>query len=191
VGAPNALELAHMCVICAKYCLALPLLRHSILTILTGERFGLRPRPYPIHAAKSSSMPLLQEAAHIWEDEFRMTAEHKFRGMRDSETGAGDAYMSFLLTHLVVERWREALLWSWVVGRIGGDDDQWGVEQQMTAWKELGGDPEDVERKVDVRLTRRKTVEEDRVTRSLEASGQTSSKKTVYSFCRSNLPCPL
>lgn len=129
-------------------------------------------------------MPLLQEAAHIWEDEFRMTAEHKFRGMRDPYTGAGDAYMSFLLTHLVVERWREALLWSWVIGRIGGDDDQWSMEQQMMAWEELGGDPEDVELEVDVILTRRKTLEQDRVARILESSGQMFSKKTTYSFCK-------
>ena len=152
---------------------------------LSGERFGTRGRPYPIHAAKSFSMPLLQEAARIWEDEFSATAEHKFRGMKEPETGSGDAHMTFLLTHFVVERWREALLWSWVVGRIGGDEDQWGLEQKQVAWEELGGNPEDIDNQVVVNMTPRKTLEADRVARTLEASGQTFSKRTAYSFCRS------
>ncbi|KAF8588238.1 hypothetical protein K439DRAFT_1613668 [Ramaria rubella] len=150
---------------------------------LLSERFGSRPRPYPIHAAKSFSMPLLDEVAHIWEDELRATAAHKFRGMKDPETGAGDAYMSFLLTHMVVERWREALLWSWVVGRIGGDEDEWGAKEQALAWEELGGDPDNVGRNVPVKMTVRKTVEKDRIASTLKASGQTFSEKTSYTFC--------
>lgn len=46
--------------------------------------------------------------------------------------------MTFLATHYTIERWREALLWSWIVGRIGGDEDEWGEKERARAVEELG-----------------------------------------------------
>ena len=48
------------------------------------------------------------------------------RGFRKSHRGKGDLEMSWLISHLKVERWREALIWVWAVGRVGGQEGVWG-----------------------------------------------------------------
>ncbi|KAG8715128.1 Xanthine phosphoribosyltransferase 1 [Ceratobasidium sp. 394] len=114
---------------------------------LLSNRFGSRHRPYPTHLAKSLSIPMLQEVADAWPNEIALAASRPFRGMKHMRGGetTADAYMVFLEHHWVVERWREALLWSWVVARgcdrvrYGEDLDVWTREVAEIAWKELGG----------------------------------------------------
>ncbi|KAG8688788.1 hypothetical protein FRC09_012730 [Ceratobasidium sp. 395] len=113
---------------------------------LLSNRFGSRHRPYPTHLAKTLSIPMLQEVATAWPDDIALTASRVFRGMKHTVGGPADAYMVFLEHHWIVERWREALLWSWTVARgrdrvvgRGEDVDGWTREVAEMAWKELGG----------------------------------------------------
>lgn len=101
--------------------------------------------------------------------------------------GEYDVYVTFLTTHLVVERAREALLWAWVVARVGGVDGEWGVTERRRAWEEVGGrwEKERPEGVVAVMLTERGTVKGERVRTNLEASGVEESEETTYLFCES------
>ena len=114
----------------------------------------------------------------MWADEFATTARHKFRGER------GDAYMMFGFVHFVVERHREALLWTYVVGKIGGERDEWGAEQRRRVWTELGGGDDSVleGRTVKVSVTKRETLADERVTAVLDATGDALGG-TQYQFC--------
>ncbi|KAG9003573.1 hypothetical protein FRB93_010991 [Tulasnella sp. JGI-2019a] len=109
---------------------------------LIGERFGYRARPYLTHVAKALSVPFLTELQQAWSDPTKhwalgATAAHAFRSYVRADP---DVSMTLLQTHYVVERWREALLWSFMVGRIGGDNGDWDFDR---AWRELGGDDDD------------------------------------------------
>jgi len=84
----------------------------------------------------------------------------------------------FLFGHHVVERWREVLLWSWVIGRIGGLENEWRPDvERMTAWSELGGTSQgQLASSVNVVMSVRTTLDEDVVNKELgrEATGPTS-----------------
>lgn len=100
------------------------------------NRFGARSRPYLTHVAKSLSVPFLHEIHTSWPAHFHNTSLHSFRSPAYADP---DVSTTLLQTHYVVERWREALLWSFVVGRVGGDHDVWGQAEMERAWRELGG----------------------------------------------------
>lgn len=57
--------------------------------------------------------------ADIWADELTDTASQKFRG------SGHDTNMAFFFINYVIERHREALLWSYLVARIDEDEDGW------------------------------------------------------------------
>lgn len=90
-------------------------------------------------------------------------------------------YMVFMEHHWIVERWREALLWSWVVARgeyrakSQGESgpDVWSKSVAQQAWRELGGwlDVDNMQ----VRRAPRKTLE-----KSDEWAG---AKATTVVFC--------
>ena len=149
---------------------------------LPAERFGERGRPYPKHAPKPFPIAMLEESVRMWAPEMRTTLSHKFRGMRDS-TGQWDAYITFLTSHLIIERSREALLWSWIVGRVGGNKDEWGPLEKTQAWRELGGDPHYPEKDIHVSLTDRETMTEENIVNNLKSSGLNYSRRTKYQFC--------
>lgn len=141
---------------------------------LLSQRFGKRSRPYMIHVAKTLSPAILREVSEIWRDEFLDTAGHRFRGQRD-------VYTTFLHGHYIVERWRELLLWSWVVGRNGLDNDSLGQEELDSMWYQLSGSeylPEYL-----VNLRPRDTLEKARVKDALEQNGEKESAATEYIFC--------
>jgi hypothetical protein len=149
---------------------------------LLSTRFGFRRRPYATHVAKVAARPLLHEMARaLWPAELARTAAHRFRGAR------GDVYMMFAFVHFVVERHREALLWAFVVGRIGGDDDEWRDAHRRSAWAELGGAPgeEDDGGVLTVRVAKRDTLAPERVQAVLDATGD-GLGGTQYQFCTSN-----
>ncbi|KDN41724.1 hypothetical protein RSAG8_07255, partial [Rhizoctonia solani AG-8 WAC10335] len=111
---------------------------------LLSNRFGSRFRPYPAHLAKTLSIPMLKEVARAWPDDLGRVVRRPFRGMKHmAENEPADMYMVFMEHHWIVERWREALLWSWVVARgearTGGNTDAWTERVAQQAWKELGG----------------------------------------------------
>nr|VWO99700.1 Uncharacterized protein [Ganoderma boninense] len=145
---------------------------------LLSKRFGTRRRPYIQHEAKSISFAILQELALVWPDAIAKTGTHAFR---ETENGDGDFYQTFMFAHYLVERSREALLWTWVVGRIGGTDDSWGELEAERAWVEIGGAPENMEVRVDSGL--RDTLKADRIGTHLKDEGFVGNHfKTEYHF---------
>ncbi|BGP21828.1 hypothetical protein Rt10032_c01g0526 [Rhodotorula toruloides] len=87
---------------------------------LLDQRFGKRKRPYLAHVAKTVSMAVLREVQQVFHNEVSATAEARFRGKAPNEVQP-----LFLLTMYIIERHREALLWSFLVAR--SDVDQSGT----------------------------------------------------------------
>ncbi|KAI0366952.1 hypothetical protein BV20DRAFT_951200 [Pilatotrama ljubarskyi] len=145
---------------------------------LLSNRFGARHRPYVVHEAKAVSFAMIQELALVWPDAIAKTATHAFR---ETEGGDGDFYNMFMHAHYIVERAREALLWSWTVGRIGGLDDTWGEEQTARAWRELGG-LDDGSNELHVESYPRETLDPVRVAANLKEAGYETNIRTVYQF---------
>lgn len=142
-----------------------------------GNRFGTRSRPYIAHTAKALSVPLMAEFQTMWQSQIDITATHPFRGMT---SGNRDVYVNFMFTHTLVERWREALLWSWVVGKIGPLGGRWGVREREMAWQLLGGDKSRDD--IVVKSTYRSSARPEEIKNNLEASGHSLSGKTEYLF---------
>lgn len=149
---------------------------------LAGNRFGRRYRPYIQHEAKSLSFAIIQEIALLWPQAIVKTGTHAFR---ETESGDGDFYLTFMFAHYLVERSREALLWMWVVGRIGGIDDSWGEREAARAWIEVGGAWDgDGNTEVQVESGLRDTLRTDRVRGHLKDGGLVGDHfKTEYHFC--------
>ncbi|KAF8327155.1 uncharacterized protein EI90DRAFT_3156249 [Cantharellus anzutake] len=126
-------------------------------SLLSGK-FGERWRPYGSHHVKVLSTPLLNEISLIWSSEILHTAAQPFRSILNSE---GDFYIMWLFSHFVVERWREALLWSWVVGKVGKKDGGWDEECAARAWKEVGG--QEGEAKLGVLKGKRETLKKEKI----------------------------
>lgn len=91
----------------------------------------------------------------------------------------------FLMVHFVVERWREALLWSWVVAKHGGLDDSWSEAATDAAWNDLGGET-DRSHNLVVKSEFRASVNSGRVTANLRASGLKQSDQTNYIYSESH-----
>ncbi|CAK5274298.1 unnamed protein product [Mycena citricolor] len=103
------------------------------------KRFGTRRRPYVQHNARALSLPLMHEAALTFGSEFANTPLSHFRGSHDV-SGEYEINTIFLASHFVIERHREALLWSWVIGKWGSRTN--GVfDKRVKAemWADLGG----------------------------------------------------
>jgi hypothetical protein len=97
----------------------------------------------------------------------------------------GDAHVMFLFTHFVIERSREAMLWSWIVATLGGDRDEFGINQRNQAWKVLVDDAQSELRSrniIEVLVEKRKTMEPWRVQWALDQQGDTL-KASEYLFC--------
>ncbi len=105
--------------------------RRKVFTFLVDQRFGTRTRAYVSHNARALSLPLMHEASLAFGKEFAATPLSTFRG-----SGGFEVNTVFLCTHWVIERKREALLWSWIVGKWGGVLDK---ERKEGMWRELGG----------------------------------------------------
>lgn len=142
-----------------------------------GARFGVRQRPYVAHEAKSASLAILHEMSVIWSSQIASTATHPFR---ETLHGESDFSNMFMMVHFVVERWREALLWSWAVARHGGVDDSWGKVEMDTAWAQLGGEAK-MER-LEVQAGRRGSLDAKRVEENLKLSGLGEPDPTHYAF---------
>lgn len=99
---------------------------------LLDNRFGIRKRSYLVHQSKLINRPLLDEAASVWAQELKETAEVRFRGK------SAELNMLFLSTYYVIEKHREALLWSYFVARM--DSTRKGVytaEDRMALQEDL------------------------------------------------------
>ncbi|KAF7349878.1 hypothetical protein MVEN_01288300 [Mycena venus] len=115
------------------------------------QRFGARPRPYVLHNARALSLPLLHEASLAFPYYFSATPLSRFRGSVTTPPDL-EVNMMFLGSHFVIERHREALLWSWIVAKWGGSSSASSSGNANThglldstakdaMWAELGGTP--------------------------------------------------
>jgi hypothetical protein len=146
---------------------------------VVSQRFGRRARPYIVHVTKTFSVPLMREMAVMWGPELQLTSSHKFRGLKTN--GGADTSLAFMFGSFVVERWREALLWSWVVANIGGEGDEWGAKEKEKAWIALGGSADATEKDMHVTLGVRDNVRVDKVGRRLKMAGEPAGR-TEYVF---------
>lgn len=85
-------------------------------SLLLSRRFPNRARQYIHHLPKTMTQPMVHEAMYMFGEELALAATRRFR---ESVVAEGDVEMGFLITHLRIERWREALLWVWAVGKMG------------------------------------------------------------------------
>lgn len=75
----------------------------------------------------------------LWGNHFSSAAQRRFR---ETATGRfGDLNPSWLSSFLLVERAREAMLWVWAVGRLGGPSGTWGPEERDEVRALLGFAP--------------------------------------------------
>jgi hypothetical protein len=84
----------------------------------------------------------MHEAALAFGDYFALTPMSQFRGSHNVRDEF-EVNTIFTATHFVIERHREALLWSWVVAKWGGVAD--GIldeELKGAMWLELGAEDE-------------------------------------------------
>ena len=161
---------------------------------LLSQRFPKRLRPYFAHVPKVITRGLHHEASIMFEDAMTRSAQRKFRELADGE---GDVQMQWLLTALRIERWREALLWTWAVARVGtrpawgenkgGEIGIWGEEARDDI-KELFGvtDEDDDVIEIEVNRGERWTMEKDRMAANLEGAGWESPKNTEFLWCKSS-----
>ncbi|KAJ8296782.1 3-O-alpha-D-mannopyranosyl-alpha-D-mannopyranose xylosylphosphotransferase [Rhodotorula toruloides] len=104
---------------------------------LLDQRFGKRKRPYLVHVAKTISMPLLREVQLVFHEELSATAEARFRGKAPNEVQP-----LFLATMYIIERHREALLWSFLVARTDADHSgAYSASERGALLVDLGVDP--------------------------------------------------
>ena len=149
--------------------------------VLISRRFPSKSRGYAYHVPKSLTVSLVHEASVMWKDALTESAT---RGFRRSVRGTGDIEMSWLSTFLRVERWREALLWTWAVARLGGADETWGRTEVEEVIKLFNVGPETGDLAV-VRKGERKTLED--VYRLGKQMGWDKPAGTGYVFCKSSI----
>lgn len=125
--------------------------------VILSQRFPDRPRMYIFHQPKHLSLPLVHEAEIMFAAELTEAAT---RGFRESRRGVADVEFAWLVTHLRVERWREALLWSWAVAKLGDEHGQWGKNAKDEVVRVLGLDVDDLRDRVTVQSAPRGTLQE-------------------------------
>ncbi|GAA5941932.1 hypothetical protein JCM10213_004338 [Rhodosporidiobolus nylandii] len=104
---------------------------------ILDRRFGKRKRPYLAHVAKSIPMPLFRELHAVFFGQLEtQTSASRFRGR-----GPAEVTPHFMLQHYVLEKHREALLWSYVVARSDSDGDGFhSVEERSSLLHHLCAD---------------------------------------------------
>lgn len=149
--------------------------------ILIGDRFVFRDRWYLTHMPKAMTQSIAQESEVMWAKVFTEAATRCFR---QSKRGRADVEMAWLWTWLQIERWREALLWTWAVARLGGEDGMIGEREKDEIRSALGltkGEEYD-NKEILVKVTRdkRKTFED--VLLYADEAGWETPEATRYMF---------
>ncbi|KAJ6551951.1 hypothetical protein B0H19DRAFT_1297934 [Mycena capillaripes] len=148
------------------------------------QRFGTRKRPYMQHNARALSVPLMHEVSLAFGEYFAATPLSQFRGSHKVPMEY-EVNTIFLSTHYVVERHREALLWSWVVGKWGGSSGIIDREQKLQMWQELGGGEGDTLRLGEAERTTADDVEVNLLMAGVQPPGAVDKRKqgdTTYSW---------
>jgi 3-O-alpha-D-mannopyranosyl-alpha-D-mannopyranose xylosylphosphotransferase len=121
---------------------------------------------------------MMDEASIMFAEDLSISTT---RGFRESLRGKADIEMAALASWLRIERWREALLWTWIVGKIGRGEGVWGEESRV-AIQELFGDALAQGINVKIRKGPRKTVEDAQA--YMEEMGLEGPMKTKIKFCK-------
>lgn len=101
-----------------------------------GKRFSMRPYYYITHHPRTLWLPLLLEAAQTFPETFSSTPLSRFR----AQVGVPASIQTvFLASWYVVERHREALLWTWAVAKWGGKSGIISPGTKDHMWIELAG----------------------------------------------------
>ncbi|EPQ31660.1 uncharacterized protein PFL1_00993 [Pseudozyma flocculosa PF-1] len=103
---------------------------------ILGQRFSMRTLPYITHHPRTLWLPLLKEAAQTFPDAFSDTTLARFRAQKDVPYSIQGF---FLASWYIVERHREALLWTWAVAKWGGAEGRLTEEVKDAMWAELAG----------------------------------------------------
>ncbi len=119
---------------------------------------------------------MLQEVTSIWTDEIALAATRPFR---ESNNGDGDIENAFLVTHHRIERWREALLWTWVMGKMGARE---GGKLGKLAREEVEKVFGTLTGLVEFPVSKEREVLED-LNGSFAKAGWNAPKSTKYHFC--------
>ncbi|TKY86618.1 hypothetical protein EX895_004257 [Sporisorium graminicola] len=146
---------------------------------ILGQRFPMRTLPYITHHPRSLSLPLLKEAAQTFPDAFANTTLARFRAQEE----VPDSIQAFFLASwYIVERHREALLWTWAVAKWGGEAGWISSEVSRAMWEELAqaNGAADGANKIDVRRPVRRSRDAD--ADAFEKAGVPAPKNTQYSF---------
>jgi hypothetical protein len=141
-----------------------------------GKRFSLRPYYYITHHPRTLWLPLLREAAQTFPQAFTDTPLSRFRAQDDVPASVQAV---FLGSWYVVERHREALLWSWVVARWGGRSGNLSTAFKDSMWAELADEVSPPKFRLSIRVPVRAPVINTDVFQKANVSMPTS---TEYSF---------
>lgn len=140
-----------------------------------GRRFAMRSLPYITHHPRSLSLPLLREAAAMFPDAFGETTLARFRAQKE----VPDSVQAVTLASwFVVERHREALLWSWIVAKWASSNGEISAEVKRLMWEEIAGT--DARDSLHVRRPVRRSREDDG--EAFDRAGVPRPKNTQYSF---------
>ncbi|TXT04980.1 hypothetical protein VHUM_03800 [Vanrija humicola] len=146
---------------------------------LLSQRFPRRKRPYFAHSPKVITRGLHHEASLIFKEALTVSSSRRFREMK---VGHGDTQMQWLMSHLRVERWREALLWTYIVAKLGDSDDHLGhnarEEFRDLFGLERGVDDDVVQ--IEVHRGPRWTLERARMKSNFEKANWEAPKETEF-----------
>lgn len=90
---------------------------------LLDQRFGRRDRNYADHTGHVLSTSMMQEVSRVWSKELHETSQVRFRG------SGPEVWLPLLTMYYLVEKHREALLWSFIVAR--SDTDGSGIIDEV------------------------------------------------------------
>jgi hypothetical protein len=141
-----------------------------------GKRFALRPYYYITHHPRTLWLPLLREAAQTFPEAFTNTPLSRFRAQDDVPASVQAV---FLGSWYVVERHREALLWSWVVAKWGGMSGNLTKTLKDQMWDELSNGTSPSSSRLSIRVPVRAPILNTDVFERTNISMPTS---TEYSF---------
>lgn len=122
------------------------------------------------------------EASIMFKDVLTASSSRRFRELTG---GPPDVQMMFLMTALKVERWREALLWTYVVANLGGVEGMWdhSAREAIKDFFDLGEDDTDVEG-IEVERGERWTTNRMRIDKTFDQMGWHSPRRVKYLFCK-------
>ncbi|KLT42836.1 hypothetical protein CC85DRAFT_285184 [Cutaneotrichosporon oleaginosum] len=145
-----------------------------------SKRYPRRRRPYILHGPRVMSRNMHHEASIMFKDALTGSSSRRFRELKD---GPPDIQIMFLMTALKVERWREALLWTYVVANLGGVEGLWGnsARQEIREFFDIHEDEDDIEG-IEVERGERWTTNRMRIDKTFDQMGWHSPMRVKYLF---------